>query len=773
MFDDHWTSQSRVRAVLGPTNTGKTYTAIQRMLGHRNGIFGLPLRLLAREVYDRVVDLKGAESVALITGEEKIVPVKPRYYICTTESMPQDLPVEFVAVDEVQLAAHPQRGHVFTDRILHARGSKETLFLGSKTIEALLTQLVPGIDIEEKPRLSELKYSGYRKLTNLPPRSAVVEFSAERVVALAERLRVKYGGTAIVTGALSPRSRNAQVALYENGDVDYLVATDAIGMGLNLNVHHIALANDWKFDGKSNRPLRSDELAQIAGRAGRFRRNGTFGTTDQLQSLQTESVEAVCSHTFEPLQRVYWRSSQLNFSSVDALLASLDQGSRQRILVQKRDADDQLSLERLAIRTRIRDRAHTADTVQLLWDVCGIPDFSNALPAYHSEFLALVFHTLLDHQGLLPEPFVAERVQRLDRDDGNIETLMARIGAIRTWTFLANRGEWLRDPVMWQEKTQGIEDKISDALHLRLTERFVDRRSSVLKRWVPNEGTMTPDVDVHGRVTVAGQVLAELVGLDVSLHGANTVGEHLEKAIRQCLLPLVQERVGELLQDPDTALRWKDGCAIEWRGGVVARLRQGSDVLHPKIVIYRSDWLDGHQRSKLHTRLQRWINEQMNLWREFFIPSEFAGPAERAILYGLEKGNGWVAREDLPEMLKQLSKRARNRLKRQGVLFGPTALCHPLALTENRAKIAFWAATEALDVRTKQAPSIIVQRSKWPDGLLQWLGYSRVGRWAIRRDVLERYTANKSQSKELFGEYEQEIIKALTGGKGRSKRRRR
>ena len=366
---DHWTGQSRVRAVLGPTNTGKTYTAIQRMLGHRNGIFGLPLRLLAREVYDRVVALKGPEAVALITGEEKIVPRKPRYYICTTESMPQELPVEFVAVDEVQLAAHPQRGHIFTDRILHARGSRETLFLGSKTIEPLLKQMVPDIDIEEKPRLSELTYSGYRKLTNLPPRSAVVAFSAERVVALAERLRAKYGGTAIVTGALSPRSRNAQVALYENGDVDYLVATDAIGMGLNLNVHHIALADDWKFDGTTNRPLRSDELAQIAGRAGRFRRNGTFGTTDQLQSLQPECVEAVCTHTFEPLRRVYWRSSTLAFGSVDALQDSLERSARTRMFVQKRDADDQLSLQRLAVRTRIRERAKSVETVQLLWDV--------------------------------------------------------------------------------------------------------------------------------------------------------------------------------------------------------------------------------------------------------------------------------------------------------------------------------------------------------------------------------------------------------------------
>ena len=423
-------------------------------------------------------------------------------------------------------------------------------------------------------------------------------FSAERVVALAERLRAKYGGTAIVTGALSPRSRNAQVALYENGDVDYLVATDAIGMGLNLNVHHIALADDWKFDGTTNRPLRSDELAQIAGRAGRFRRNGTFGTTDQLQSLQPECVEAVCTHTFEPLRRVYWRSSTLAFGSVDALQDSLERSARTRMFVQKRDADDQLSLQRLAVRTRIRERAKSVETVQLLWDVCGIPDFSNALPAYHSEFLALVFHTLLDHDGILPESFVAERVRRLDRDDGNIDTLMARIGAIRTWTFLANRGQWLRRPEVWQQKTQAIEDKISDALHVRLTERFVDRRSSVLKRWVPNEGLMKPDVDAHGRVTVAGQLIAELVGLDVALHGPNTAGEHLEKAIRQCLLPLVHERVGELLQEPDTALRWRDGCAIEWRGGIVARLREGADVHHPKISMYRSDWLDGHQRSE-------------------------------------------------------------------------------------------------------------------------------------------------------------------------------
>ncbi len=470
-----------VTAVLGPTNTGKTHLAIERMLAHSSGLIGLPLRLLAREVYNRAVERVGADAVALVTGEEKIKPPNPRFWVATVEAMPRDLDVAFLAIDEIQLAADFERGHVFTDRMLHRRGREETLVLGAATMKPMVERLLPGASIVSRPRLSQLTFSGEKKLTRLPRRSAIVAFSADEVYAIAELIRRQRGGAAVVLGALSPRTRNAQVELYQSGQVDYLVATDAIGMGLNLDVDHIAFASDRKFDGYQFRKLNPSELAQIAGRAGRAMRDGTFGTSGRCPPFETELVQALESHTFEPVKMVQWRNTDLDFSSVGALQATLAAAPTEMALARAPVAEDILVLDHAARDDDVRALTRTAADVERLWDVCQLPDYRKIAPANHAE-LAVTVYGFLQRDGTIKTDWFAHQVAFADRTDGDIDTLSTRIAHIRTWTFAANRPDWLADPEHWQGVTRGVEDRLSDALHERLTERFVDRRTSVLMR---------------------------------------------------------------------------------------------------------------------------------------------------------------------------------------------------------------------------------------------------------------------------------------------------
>ncbi|MGH6913932.1 MAG: helicase-related protein, partial [Geminicoccales bacterium] len=469
-------------AVLGPTNTGKTYLAIERMLGYRTGMIGFPLRLLARENYDRVVAVKGRGRVALVTGEEKILPANPAYFLCTVESMPINRPVEFLAIDEIQLCADPDRGHVFTDRLLHARGSEETMFLGSDTVRPLLRKLVPEAEYISRPRFSKLTYIGPKKVTRLPPRSAVVAFSAADVYAIAELVRQQRGGTAVVLGALSPRTRNAQVALFEGGEVDYLVATDAIGMGLNLNLDHVAFAKLGKFDGRLPRRLSAAEVAQIAGRAGRHMSDGTFGVTAEQRPMEPGLVEAVEAHRFDPLHALCWRSRDLDFRSIQLLLKALERRPPVPQLVRVRNADDQLALSALARDPEVERHATNPAAVRLLWEVCQVPDFRKILSDQHVRLLGQVYRHLVSGEGWLAEDWVARHLAHIDRTDGDIDALTARIAHVRTWTYIAHRGDWLADSVHWQERARAIEDRLSDALHDRLTQRFVDRRAAFLVR---------------------------------------------------------------------------------------------------------------------------------------------------------------------------------------------------------------------------------------------------------------------------------------------------
>ncbi|HWT51520.1 MAG TPA: helicase-related protein, partial [Caulobacter sp.] len=505
---------SKLTAVLGPTNTGKTHLAVERMLGHASGMIGLPLRLLAREIYDRIVKLRGKAAVALITGEEKIVPARAAYFVCTVEAMPLGREVDFLAVDEIQLAADPERGHIFTHRLLHARGKFETMFLGAGTMAPLVRRLLPDAEIVGRERFSNLSYAGSKKLTRLPRRTAIVAFSTDAVYAIAELIRRQRGGAAVVMGSLSPRTRNAQVALYQSGEVDFLVATDAIGMGLNMDVDHVAFAGLRKFDGKRTRWLYPQEVGQIAGRAGRYTRDGTFGVTGDCEEIDEDLVEAVESHTFEPIVAAEWRNGRLDFGSLPGLLRSLAETPKRNGLSLSQEALDERTLWALAQQEDVIKRCKTDRSALLrLWDVCQTPDFRKTTDDDHQRMARTLFDDLTTGRKRLPEDWVGGQFKALDRVDGEIDSLAARLSGVRTLSYIANRPDWVVNPAHWQGLTRQLEDRISDTLHEKLMARFVDRRTSVLMKQLGERETLLAGVGQDGEVTVEGHVVGHLAAV--------------------------------------------------------------------------------------------------------------------------------------------------------------------------------------------------------------------------------------------------------------------
>ncbi len=668
-------------AVLGPTNTGKTYLAMERLMGHQTGMIGFPLRLLARENYDRVVKVKGADAVALVTGEEKIIPRGARYFICTVESMPLDRPVAFVAVDEIQLAADPERGHIFTDRLLRARGLSETMFMGSDTVARWIRILVPGVTFIERPRLSTLTYSGQKKITRLPPRSAVVAFSAADVYAIADLIRRQRGGAAIVMGALSPRTRNAQVELYQSGEVDYLVATDAIGMGLNMDVRHVAFANLRKFDGRVPRFLTKAEIGQIAGRAGRHMTDGTFGTTTEAGMMDQEVVEAVEQHRFDPLPSLMWRNADLDFRSVDRLLRSLEMRTLQPGLIRQQEAEDHQALQHLARDPEILALAQGRSRVSLLWEVCQIPDFRKLMTDAHVRLLGQMYRYLAVGglaPGRLPVDWVAGQLARLDRVDGDIDHLTQRIAHIRTWAFVAHRGDWLADPVHWQARAQAIEDRLSDALHEALTQRFIDRRHAALHRHLQSGARL------YGTVTEANEVLVEghTVG---TLHGfaftplaeardlpGRAETKPLLAAARRALGPAVAARIRDLAADDDQQFRLDDTGSLLWRNAPVARLAAGDAPLRPQIQLLHDDLLDGSQRQAIERRLKQWLGFHLRrrLKPLFRAADADLPPGPRGVIYQVLEHLGAVPREEIATQLAMLGRDERRQLADLGLRLG-------------------------------------------------------------------------------------------------------
>jgi ATP-dependent RNA helicase SUPV3L1/SUV3 len=753
---------ARVTAVLGPTNTGKTYLAIERMLAHDSGVIGFPLRLLARENYDRAVRLRGRRRVALVTGEEKIVPSGARYFFCTVESMPLDRAFAFLAVDEVQLCADPERGHVFTDRLLHARGTAETMFLGADTIRPLLRQLVPEAEYVSRPRFSTLSYLGPRKLRRLPPRSAVIAFSAPGVYALAELLRRQSGGTAVVLGALSPRTRNAQVELFESGEVDYLVATDAIGMGLNLHLDHVAFVRLGKFDGRRPRRLTPAEVGQIAGRAGRHMSDGTFGTSGDLGAMAPELVEAVEEHRFDPLPALFWRNRDLSFRSPQALLDSLERRPPSPALLRAREADDHLALAALLRDPEVARRARDPAAIRLLWEVCQVPDFQKILTEQHTGFLARIYHHLAGGEERLPEDWIAGQVARIDRTDGDIDALMARIAHVRTWTYVTHRGDWLADAAGWQERTRAIEDRLSDALHERLTQRFVDRRSAILLRRMKGGEKLIGAVRANGEVLVEGEYIGRLEGFrflaDEGVAGLDA--RPLEAAARRALTAEIPRRLRRLESDDDGTFSLDETGFLKWRGGPVARLAAGETPLAPRVAPLPSDLIEGAQRERVRRRLAAWLDRHVTARLGALLrlaEADLSGPA-RGIAYQIVEALGTVPRSAVAGQVSALGKADRRALAAVGVRLGEVSVFMPalLKVLPTRLRALLWAVHggHAPPVLADLPPTLdlegpIFEGFAGPAGgaiqteaLARVVGYRVVGRGrpalAVRADVLER-----------------------------------
>lgn len=739
--------------MLGPTNTGKTHLAIERMVAHPTGMIGLPLRLLAREVYQRVVEKAGVEAVALVTGEEKIKPVRPRFWVCTVEAMPRDLAVDFVAIDEIQLAADLDRGHVFTDRLLNRRGRAETMLIGAGTMKPVIEQLIPGVNVVTRPRLSNLMFAGDRKITRLAPRSAIVAFSVEEVYAIAELIRRQKGGAAVVLGALSPRTRNAQVEIYQSGDVDYLVATDAIGMGLNLDVDHIAFAADKKYDGHHFRKLHPAEFGQIAGRAGRHLRDGTFGTSGRCPPFEADLVDAIENHRFEPVRQLQWRNTDLDFRSVAQLLDSLNLQPTEPGLTRALIAEDMNTLEILARDPDIKALAQGRPAVERLWEVCGLPDYRKIAPQQHADLATTLYLRLMRH-GRLDIDWYRTQLSALDRTDGEIDTLSARIAQVRTWTFVANRPDWLPDPEHWQGVARLVEDKLSDALHERLASRFVDRRTSVLLRRLRENAMLEAEVTTTGDVLVEGQHVGMLQGFRFTADpkAGGPEAKALNLAALKALASEIEARAARVVLAGDDAFVLSHDGLLRWIGEPVARLVAGEKAIEPRLRLLVEEHLAGQAREQVEARLQLWLKNHitrlLGALQLLEDASTLTGIA-RGIAYQAAESLGVLERAKVGEEMKALDQEGRAALRQLGLRFGAFHLYLPALLKPAPRALAaqLWALKHGgpelsgLDdiahLAASGRTSFPVDKAV-PKGLYRAAGYRVCGERAVRVDILER-----------------------------------
>ena len=736
-----------VRAVLGPTNTGKTHYAIERMLAHRSGVIGLPLRLLAREVYERVKALRGPSVVALVTGEERIVPERARYWVCTVEAMVEGERPDFLAVDEIQLAADPERGHVFTDRLLHARGSSETLFLGASTMRGAIAALVPEAEFLFRDRYSILTYTGSKKTSRMPERSAIVGFSVENLYALAELMRRQKGGVAVVMGALSPRTRNAQVAMYQSGEVDYLVATDAIGMGLNLDIDHVAFSALSKFDGRRWRDLFPHELGQIAGRAGRFRNDGSFGVTGEAPPLDPGLVEAIEEHRFAPVKKLHWRNPALDFASLEAMIASLEQAPDHPWLIRAREADDLTALKSLAGDAGIRARASDPQSRRLLWEVCRIPDFRGISESEHAALLASIFKDLHERGHIRPDWFAA-RVARLDKPEGGIDALSRRLAHIRSWTYVAQRRGWLDDVDHWRERTRAVEDRLSDALHLALTQRFVDRRTSVLLRRLKQKESLVASVNDKGEVEVEGAHIGRLEGFRFRQDQSATPEEAraLSAAAAAALAPEFHLRADRFYNAPDTELDFTEQGGLMWGEHAVGKLVRGPEALKPQVQAFVDAAAGAEVAEKVARRLQHFIDRKVATLFEPLLAmgrDEALEGATRGFAFRLGEALGILPRAGVAAEVRALDQEARGALRKHGVRFGQFTIFLPLLLkpAPTRLRLVLAALWEGRDEFPEAPPPGLVTvpaPAHVSDETWRLAGYRRAGARAIRIDMLER-----------------------------------
>ncbi len=737
-----------VRAVLGPTNTGKTHYAIERMLGHRTGVIGLPLRLLAREVYDKIVAIRGPSVVALVTGEERIIPERVAYWVCTVEAMPLGIGADFVAVDEIQLCADPERGHVFTDRLLNERGLHETLFMGASTIRSRIADLIPQAEFLSRERFSDLRYTGSKKISRMPARSAIVGFSVDDVYAIAEVIRRLKGGAAVVMGALSPRTRNAQVELYQNGDVDYLVSTDAIGMGLNLDITHVAFSGTVKFDGRRMRPLMPHELSQIAGRAGRYRTNGTFGVTGDVEPLDDRVVEAIEEHRFAPISKLIWRNSNLDFHSIDGLIRSLELPPAGEKLVRAREADDLIALIALSADADVKDAVRAPVDVRTLWEVCQIPDFRNVSRADHAALISRIFGFLMQGNGKIPADYLARQVTAIDKTTGDIDTISKRLAFIRTWTYIAQREGWTEDSRYWRDETRRVEDRLSDALHGALTERFVDRRTSVLMRRLKQKESLVAEVNKDGEVRVDDQFIGRLEGFRFRLDPKASVDE--AKTLRStgiaALAPEFSLRADRMYNAPDSEFDLTEQGGLMWGTDAIGKLGKGADVLSPAIEVFVDDEAGADVAEKVRRRLSHWLDRRIDALFEPLVAlkkDETLTGLAKGIGFQLVENLGVIERQVIANDVKSLDQEGRGQLRKHGVRFGQYTVFQPALLkpAPTRLRLVLKSLFDGLDEFPEAPPPGLVTvpaSDAMPSGYYTQAGYRRAGDRAVRIDMLER-----------------------------------
>ena len=754
---------SRVVAVLGPTNTGKTHLAVERMLGHASGMIGLPLRLLAREIYERIVKQRGAAAVALITGEEKIIPTRPHYWVCTVEAMPLEREVEFLAIDEIQLAADPERGHVFTSRLLHARGRFETMFLGAATMEPLMRRLIPDLEIVTRERLSNLTYAGSKKLTRLPRRSAVVAFSTEQVYAIAELIRRQRGGAAVVMGSLSPRTRNAQVALFQSGEVDFLVATDAIGMGLNMDVDHVAFAGLRKFDGRRTRWLHAHEIAQIAGRAGRHVRDGTFGVTGEAEELDEDLVQQVVEHRFDPIQAIEWRNARLDFDTLPDLLRSLTRTPNVPGLRLTGQALDETLLRRAMQDEEIKRIGRSRGTIMRLWEACQLPDFQKTTIEEHIRLSRDVFHALTGKRGRLTEDWFAPRFADLDRDDGQIDQLSARLSGVRTLSYIANRPDWLEGAKGWRDRTRALEDRLSDVLHERLTARFVDRKTTALMRSLHDREATMAEVASDGVVTVDGEEVGHLEGVRFAptAGGSALADRTLKTAALRAVGPEIARRLGKLAADDDDAFSVTPEGDVLWSGALAAKIAN-AEPFSPRVRLI-GDLGPQAARDRAQRRIEAWLAaEAGRALRDLrrlkqAVESGALKGLPRGIAFRLLEAGGVIDRRDVERDLAALSQVERRTIRAFAIRVGHHSVWLPGAL-KPRGRVLSQAFAAAEPFRARPAGLTLLPIPAPSPRALSAFGVRAAGRWAVPVEDLERAADLRRENK---GHLSDEALKSL------------
>ena len=739
--------KKKITAVLGPTNTGKTFLAIDTMLSFESGMIGFPLRLLAREVYDKIINKVSSDKVALITGEEKIIPANAKYYLCTVESMPVDKILDFVGIDEIQMCSDHERGHIFTDRLLNLRGEKLTMFMGSNTIKNIFSKLIEDVEFVNKERLSKLSFSGYKKISRIERKSAIIAFSAEEVYAIAELLRRQKGGAAIVMGSLSPKTRNSQVSLYQSGDVDYLVATDAIGMGINMDLDHVYFSNLKKFDGKKLRRLNLAELGQISGRAGRHLNDGYFGTTGDCKEINSDEVELLEQHKFDEIKTIFWRNSNLNFNSLNDLLNSLEEKPNKDWLRKIHECEDEKVLKYI-IKDKDFNKNLDKENIKILWECCQIPDFVKKTYGHHLDVVQKVFSFLRSKSSKISNSYMKKQLSSLDKLDGNVDSLSNRIANVRTWSYVSNKSSWVENQDFWIERTKYLEDQLSDRLHEELTKSFIDKRASVLARGLKQDIILETKIKDDEDVMINEQFIGKLKGLklelDLKIGALDTDIKSLKKAARQNVTPEILERIKRITSG--TFLKLYDDFKIYWEKNPIAKIKPGKDYLNPEIDLIIDDMVDFSDQKKLLDYLNKWLMTKImsDLESLFKLKSiKTSDPNIRALAYQLYENNGVIKRDKILKVVKDLKQEERKILRDIGVKFGRYhiflyKLFKPAAVS---LRILLWKNfyQNFNDLKPPKFGLNFLEDNKYNNQNFMLLcGFEKFDRFFVRIDILER-----------------------------------